>query len=183
MTNTPATHYTPVSKFFHWSVALIVICLLGGSFFLDDVPEQYKPIAYMIHKSLGLTVLCLMIIRIIWLQRKPRLPVTVPLWQKLLSRTIHYSLYILLLLMPLSGWIMSVAANKTPTYFGLFRVPLPINPDIHLAKLMNQSHFIIAWILIALIVLHILGALKHYFVDKDKVLQRMLPGADISPLK
>ena len=76
--------------------------------------------------------------------------------------------------MPLSGWIMSVAADRTPVYFGMFKAPLPwigVNKD--LSKFMNHTHEIISWVLIAFISLHILGALKHYFIDKDKVLQRM----------
>lgn len=72
---------------------------------------------------------------------------------------------------------MSVAADRIPNYFGLFKAPLPwIEPNKSLAKLMAESHEIIAWILIAFITLHVLGALKHHFIDKDNVLKRMLPG-------
>ena len=70
---------------------------------------------------------------------------------------------------------MSVAAGYTPSFFNLFSVPLPIEKNKALAGLMNTSHLIIAWILIGLIVLHVAGALKHYFINKDQVLQTMLP--------
>ena len=81
--------------------------------------------------------------------------------------------------MPLSGWIMSVAADKIPRYFGLFSVPFPgIAPNKSLADTMSESHEIIAWIIIGFIVLHVAGALKHHFIDKDHVLKSMLPGKD-----
>jgi cytochrome b561 len=170
--------YSTGSKFFHWFIAIIVITMLSGSFFLDDLPEQYQSFAYMMHKSFGLTVLFLMVFRLFWIHRsgKPPLPATVPIWQKILSRIVQYSLYVFLLSMALSGWIMSVAGGNVPSYFGLFNAPLPINSDQALSKLMEQSHKIIAWVLIVLIVLHIAGAIKHHFINKDNVLRRMLPG-------
>jgi len=169
--------YASGSKLFHWLIAIIVISMLSFSFFLSDVPEQYSPLAYMLHKSFGLTVLCLMVFRIIWIRYhgRPLLPATLPSWQKVLIRSVQYSLYVFLFAMPISGWVMSVAANKTPLFFGLFHVPLPIEPNKALAGFMSQTHTIIAWILIGLITLHVAGALKHYLINKDNVLQSMLP--------
>ena len=169
-------NYSTGSKWIHWLVALIVISMLAGSFFLDDVPEQYKGRAYMIHKSVGLTVLFLMILRLFWIRYrgKPALPVSVSAWERFLSHLVQYSLYVFVILMPLCGWIMSVAANRTPVFFGLFPVPIPgIAPNKALSQLMLQAHITIAWIIIALLVLHIAGALKHHFIDKDDVLRRM----------
>ena len=173
------TGYSPLSKWFHWIIAMVVIAMLSFSFFLDDMPNQYQPSAYMIHKSLGLTVLFLVFLRLIWIQYtgKPPLPTTVPAWQKFAARMVQYTLYFFLIAMPLSGWLMSVFADKIPIYFGLFPVPFPgAHPDKILSKLMDQSHKTIAWILIVLIVLHVLGAVKHHYIDKDNVLRRMLPG-------
>ena len=170
--------YSGGSKVFHWLIAFIVISMLSGSFFLDDLPKQYQSNAFMIHKSLGLTVLFLMIARFLWIQLygKPALPTTVPRWQKIVSRIVQYSLYLFLITMAMCGWIMSVAAERVPSYFGLFSLTLPIEPNKALAKLMDQSHKTIAWVLIILITLHVAGAIKHHFIDKDNVLKRMLPG-------
>ena len=175
---TKPVRYSSGSKFFHWTVATIVILMLSVSFFLEDLPERYEGLGYMLHKSFGLTVLGLMIVRLIWLQYsgKPALPATVPRWQRFVARTVQYGLYLLLFAMPLSGWVMSVAANRVPTFFALFPLPLPIAPNKYLAEVAEEIHTTIVWILIALIVLHIAGALKHYFMDKDKVVQRMWPG-------
>ncbi|WED44402.1 cytochrome b [Legionella cardiaca] len=173
------TDYSKSSKFLHWLIALLVIIMLSVSFFLEDLPEQYISTAFLIHKSTGLTILFLMILRLVLIafRGRPPLPESVATWEKIFSRVVQYSFYILLILMPLSGWIMSVAANRVPSYFGLFSLPLPgIEPDKQLAHSMEEVHEIIALILIALIILHIAGALKHHFYDKDNVLLRMLPG-------
>ncbi len=170
--------YSTTAKFFHWLVAVIVIAMLSGSFFLEDVPEAFQSNAYMLHKSFGLTVLFLMIIRFIWINYagKPRQPLSMALWERVLSRVVQYSFYVFLVCMPLVGWIMSVAEGRTPSYFGLFNMPLPIHENKQLSDIMAEAHTVVAWILIVLLVLHILGALKHEYINKDDVLKRMLPG-------
>lgn len=169
--------YSRTQKLFHWVIAIVVIAMLALSFFLDDVPEIYKSQAFLIHKSLGLSILFLMILRFLLLmvQGRPALPSRMQAWEFVLSRIVQYGFYVLLIAMPIFGWIMSVAAGRTPTFFGLFALPLPIEPNKALSKLMFQYHQKIAYILIALIILHILGALKHHFIDKDNVLNHMLP--------
>lgn len=178
MSSKQVTRYSPLSKTFHWVIAFVIIGMLSVGFFLDDIPDQFQSTAYMLHKSIGLTILLLMLLRFILIQikGKPPLPNTVHHWEKIVSRFVQYSFYLLLILMPFSGWIMSVAADRTPVFFGLFRVPLPgISPNKSLAEFMVESHEIIAWIITALITLHIAGALKHHFIDKDNVLRSMLP--------
>ncbi|KTD21153.1 cytochrome b [Legionella londiniensis] len=177
MKKNAVVRYSTGSKILHWLIAVIVIIMLSVSFFLEELPKQYQPTAFFIHKSFGLTVLFLMVIRLFWISYagKPDLPLTVPFWQKTLARSVQFILYLFLFAMPISGWIMSVAANKPPSFFGLFQANLPIEPNKALAQFMNQLHELFAWILIVLIALHLAGALKHYFIDKDKVLQSMLP--------
>lgn len=172
------TSYSAVAKWLHWIIALVVILMLVMGFFLEDIPEAFQGTAYMLHKSTGITILFLMIIRfiIIHVNTRPPLPDSIKLWEKILSRFVQYGFYILLFLMPMSGWIMSVAADRVPSYFGLFNMPLPwISPDKPLAKFMNESHEIIAWILLGFICVHMMGALKHHFIDKNNVLRQMLP--------
>lgn len=177
--NKDVTHYSTGSKVLHWLIALIVIVMLSFSFFLQDIAKPIQPTAYMIHKSLGLTVLALMIIRIVWINHagRPDLPATVPTWEKIFSRVVQYSMYVFLIAMPVCGWILSVTANRIPVYFGLVKVPIPgLAPNEAVSHFFSQCHTTIAWILIVLITLHIAGAVKHYLIDKDNVLQRMLPG-------
>lgn len=178
MKNRDVKTYSPMLKTLHWLVAIIVIVMLSATFFFDDLPKALRPMAFMFHKSFGLTVLALMLWRIILIHVKgrPGLPSHMKPWEKFLAHFVQYSLYLLLIIMPLTGWIMSVAADRVPVYFGLFEVPFPgIGPDKPLAKFMNETHEILAWVIIALLVLHIVGALKHHYFDKDDVMKRMLP--------
>lgn len=179
MSRVKVLHFSSGTKWLHWLVAAIVLLLLAFSFFLQDLAKPIQPNAYMIHKSLGLTVLVLMVLRIIWITYKgrPELPRSVPRWEVIFSRAIQHCLYLFLILMPICGWITSVASNRIPRYFNLFNVPIPgLLPNKSVAEFFDVSHKTIAWILIILIFLHIAGALKHFLWDKDQVLERMLPG-------
>ncbi|MCC5792529.1 MAG: cytochrome b [Legionellaceae bacterium] len=170
--------YSSGSKWLHWLIAAIVLPMLIFTFFFDALPERFFGTAITLHKSFGMLVLFLMLWRIVWITRtgKPPLPATVPIWQRIASRLVQHGLYVLVIAMPLVGWIMSTAANKSPVIFGLFTLPLPgITPDKALAKNMFQTHQILAWVIIFFLILHIAGALKHHFIDKDNVLKRMLP--------
>lgn len=174
---TPVDFSSP-TKFFHWLIAVIVILMLSGGFFLEDIPKQYAGVAFMMHKSIGLSILALMILRLLWILHagRPPLPGTVRPWERILSRIVQYGFYLFLILMPVSGWVMSVAAGRVPTFFGLFNVPMPwITPNEHFSNVMFSVHQVIAWTLIVLVVLHVSGALKHHFIDRDDVLRKMLP--------
>ena len=177
MKNLTVTSYSKGSIWLHWLVSVPVILMLSFSFFLEDIPEHYQPFAYMIHKSVGLTILFLMLARLFWIVHtgKPKLPASVSKWEKWLSSFVQYSLYFFLFAQTFCGWIMSVANNRTPTFFGLFEMPfyrIPVSKT--LGHTLEDAHTIIAWILIALITLHVAGALK-LFIDKDTVINRMLP--------
>ncbi|MFY7697248.1 MAG: cytochrome b [Legionella sp.] len=170
--------YSSVAKFLHWLIAIMVLCMLVFGFQLDKLPKLYAATAYMVHKSIGLTLLGLMIFRVSWIyfRGRPKLPATTPTWQIIAARTVQYGLYVALIVMPISGWVLSMAANHPPSYFGLFQVSLPIAPNSYLEQLMDKLHVLIAWFIIVLLGLHVSGAFKHYFIDKDRVVQSMLPG-------
>lgn len=173
--------YSPLSKTLHWLIAAIVIPMVLGSFFLEDLSKPIKGTAVMLHKSFGLTVLALMIIRLIHIHivKRPDLPASVATWERVLSRIVQYSLYLFLIAMPLCGWAMSTAAGHNPVFFGLVTLPFPgISPDEAWSDFLFQAHRTIAFIIIGLLCLHIAGALKHHFLDKDLVLRRMLPWGD-----
>ena len=177
MGNKDVLQYATGSKVLHWLIAVLVIGMLAGGFFMDDLPATIKPVVYMIHKSIGLTILGLMLIRLVWIIQngKPRLPESVTRLERVASRAIQHTFYLLLILMPLSVWVLSNAANRPPVYFGLVLMPFPgISPNESLANFMGLCHEIMAYTLIVLIFLHVAGALKHHFIDKDVVLRRML---------
>jgi cytochrome b561 len=171
-----ARAYSTLSKLLHWLIAILVMGLLSISFFLDNFPEKSQAMAYMMHKSIGLTVLGLMLIRVLWLvyHGRPKLPSRMPRWQRYLAYSVQWGLYALLIAMPLCGWVMSMASGHTPIYMGVVSLPLPgIHVNKALSDIMLQCHQTIAWVLIALIALHIAGAFKHQWIDRDRVVRRM----------
>lgn len=165
--------YGTISKIFHWLIAISIISLLAAGFImtnLDKSPLKYQ--IYGLHKAFGITVLAIAILRIIWriIKPKPALPEAYPKWQRISAAAVHGILYLLTIMIPLSGWIMSMAANFVPSWFGLFQLRLPISPNKALAKFANNTHELLAWVLLAALTLHILAALKE-----REILRRMLP--------
>lgn len=170
--------YSSGFKWLHWLVAVLMLLMLAVGFLLSDMPADIKAEVYMLHKSTGLTILGLMLVRVIWVlgAGRPRLPDTMSRSERVLAYSIQYGLYVLIIGMSISGWMMSTASNKVPIYFNGFRIPFPgLAPNEAIAALMYQTHQVIAWALVVLVSLHILGALKHWLIDKDDILQRMLP--------
>lgn len=168
------TTYGSVAKFFHWLIALLIIIMLFVGYFMGDWGVMA---VYDLHKMTGLFILLLVILRIIWVLRNPRpsLPLSVTRFERIASRIVQGLLYLSLLIMPLSGWAMSTAFGYFP-HLGPWVFPMPFIPiDQSLASVFAEIHEITAYFLIAFICLHALGAFKHHFVDKDEVLNNMLP--------
>lgn len=168
--------YSKVSITLHWIIALILIPMLSFSFFIKDLPHSTISTAFMIHKSLGLTILFLMFIRLYWIltRGKPSLPDSIPSIEQKAAISVHHALYLLVITMALCGWLMSVLSGRPPVYFGLFTLNIPFLPlNYEAAQWFNQAHKTIAWVLIALISLHVLAAFKHHFWDRNDILKRM----------
>jgi len=186
--DTKAAGYDPVAQGFHWLTAalmLLVIMPLGiFAVWLGDGPRR----AYLLdhwHKPFGLVVLALTVLRVLWKARQPAVAEApgLRLWESIAARLTHWSLYALLLVMPLSGLLMSEGAGRPTSVFGLFNLPqvLPLNPALKpreqpaylLGKLLHTQVF--DWILYAAIVLHLAGAIKHrYFDQRPDYLRRMI---------
>lgn len=168
--------YGDVAKTFHWIIALGIISMLAFGFYLETIEGPARGELMGLHKSVGVTILILMIGRICWriYAGHPAPMDAHARWERLVATVTHYLLYIAAFLMPLSGLLMSNAAGRPVGWFGI-PVPTLISPDAGLRNLFGASHSVFAWTLISLISLHILGALKHVFIDKDGTLKRMLP--------
>lgn len=168
--------YGSVSKLLHWVIALLVLCMLIVGYFMGDIKnDALQAQVINLHKLTGLTILALIVIRLIWtlLNPKPVLPLGTPAWQIFAERLVQSLFYVFLLLMPLSGWVMSVAAGYAPKLNGIM-LNLPINKNKPLSNTAFDVHATIAIILITLICIHVLAALYHYFVKKDDILNRMI---------
>ena len=167
--------YGSVTKFLHWLIFLLVFGMIVGGFCLGFVPEDYKGVIYNLHKLTGLTILCLMLIRLSWklVNVKPKLPENTTLWQRRAERAVHDLLYLLIICMPLAGWIGSSSAGKGP-HIGSLYLGLPIPKDKQLIDTMFNLHELIAFGIIFLVTIHVAAALYHHFYKKDDVLRRML---------
>lgn len=168
--------YSLRSQWMHAIVALLVLGLLAIGYLLNKLPGAWQNQAYMLHKSFGLVVLGLMLLRVYFILRdgRPGLSSSISCWERYLARSVQFLLYILLILMPLSGWIMSVADGYIPSLFNLFNLDLPFIPlDKSLGKLFAKFHYYLAWGIFTLVILHLLGNAKHYFWDKDKLIASM----------
>lgn len=161
-----------ISQFFHWLMAFLIIAMLFLGFLMTG-----KKITN-VHQLTGLLILTLAACRLIWtlFNPKPALPDTVSKLEKLAARTVQALLYVCMFGMPLSGWAMSTAYDLIPQ-LGNLTFPMPgISIDQQLGDFFKTIHNTLALILIGLIGLHVLGALKHQFIDKDpSVLKMVLP--------
>jgi cytochrome b561 len=102
-----------------------------------------------------------------------------PIWQKRLSSLTHGLLYVLLLLMPISGWLYNSASNFALQWFWLFNLPRLSGPDRELKHFAHEVHEAGFYLLAAMFALHVAAALKHHFIDRDATLARMTPGVDV----
>jgi len=163
---------------FHWTIAVLVIVNILIGLFHESLLDGVKA-AMPLHKSIGLLVLALTLGMIGWrlTHRPPPLPAAMKGWEKTAAHIMHWVLYALTLIMPLTGWMMALhsAHPKPIIWFGLFQVPfLPVTHGV--AGAAHESHEIIGYLMAALAVLHIAAALRHHFLLRDPVLRRMWPG-------
>lgn len=183
--NSP-TRYGLVAMILHWLIALAVLAMLALGFVMGEVREgsalQFQ--LFQWHKSIGITILLLTVLRLAWrlMNRQPPFPPTMRPWERAFARATHFGFYVLLFALPLSGWAMvSTSPLGIPTLlYGVVPWPnLPWaaraeNPEA-LEAILSEAHELLAFGMIALLVLHVAGALRHHFLLRDTVLRRMLP--------
>ncbi|WP_316014740.1 cytochrome b [Roseobacter sp. HKCCA0434] len=176
------------SRIIHWLTAGILLWTLGlGVYMTNFVADPLDQFALtQVHKSWGFLVFALAVIRVVWLMlspKRPALPADTPRWQIGAAHASHAVLYLMIFLMPLSGWVMSAAApiqdllNIDNKVFDWFVLPDPWVPGVEWIE--NVAAWVHYWsgILLGLTLLaHIGAALKHHFVEKDDVLKRMTTG-------
>ena len=180
--------YTRVAILLHWLMALLIFVNLVLAFITEQIPEDWIRPAINTHKSIGITVLGLVLMRLLWraTHQPPPLPSSYPRWERLGAHLAHIALYVLMIALPLTGWLHDSAWKAAPEikmfWFGLFEWPrfdfiMNLEPVFkeQLHGLLGAIHEYLGFILIGLWVLHVGGALKHQFIDKHKELQRMLP--------
>ena len=185
--NTTAERYGIVAMTLHWTIAALVLANFFLGLGMDDVPvSQLSHATIDLHGSIGLTILCLSLLRILWrlLNPVPSLPKDLTPFFSTLVRVIHLLFYFLIILIPLSGWMMvsAMPASGPISYFGVFHWPqLPYPNDssviLHTTahELFQNIHVYLAGSLLILVPLHVSGAFYHQFIRGDDVFMRILP--------
>lgn len=179
MTEGSQARYSMGAIILHWLIAVLVIVNWRIAEGAEHLEGAAKAAAIAPHKAIGITILVLSILRLVWrfTHKTPPLPERLAKWEKLLARTVHVIFYVLLIGLPIGGWLASSYASLPIDYFGLVTIPaLPVEQNYDTAKAVIGLHKEGGEILLLLIALHILGALKHSFFDKVPSLSRMWPG-------
>lgn len=179
MSETAQSGYTFTARLLHWLTAALVLTMMPIGIAManaDFGPTQDT--LYHLHRSIGVLVLPIVAIRLLYRLRHPAppLPDDVPLWQRRAAHLTHWTLYGLLIVQPIIGWIATSAYRAPILFFWLFEVP-PIWPvDQAFSGRMFMVHRLIGFVLIALLCAHIGAALHHHFIRRDRVLMRMVSG-------
>jgi cytochrome b561 len=178
-----AARYSLTAIVLHWVLGLVILGMFGVGLYMTDLPfSPTKLKLYNWHKWAGISVLVLSAVRLLWrvTHRPPALPDAIaqamPAWQRWAHHGTHHALYALFFLVPLIGWAYSSAAGFPIVLFGVLPLPDFVPVDKALAEMIKPLHEFGAFALIGLAGLHIAAALKHQWIDKDGLLNRMWPG-------
>jgi len=196
--NHVSTGYTKTAKVLHWLIAIGIFIMFGIGWFMADLPKDVpkqtafdvfdlgiytwqsaeaispRNFYFNLHKSVGVTIFALIIIRVLWRfsHKPPALLASYKEFERKLAKGTHYLLYLLMVALPLSGLIMVIYGKYGVKWFGIDLFGgLDSKP---MRDAFKEVHEIIGLIILAVLALHILGALKHKFIDKDETLSRML---------
>ena len=171
-----ALRYTGTAVALHWLVAALIFAGFPLGVYMVDLPlSPDKLKLYSYHKWIGVTVFLFAAVRLSWrlFHTPPPLPAQIAGWQRHASAITHGLLYALILLIPLSGWLMSSAKGFPTVWFGVLPLPDLLEKNRELGDLLAGVHKALNFTLLALVVVHIGAALKHHFVERQPFMQRM----------
>lgn len=156
----------------HWLIALLIALNFVAVWVAEDLPKETAGQVMNNHKAFGITILVLTLARVLWrlVHRPPALAETLAAWEVALSKVTHVLLYVLMLGIPLSGWLMHSAftGGEPVSLFGLVDWPgLPMTQSKEVAHTYEEGHELMATGMLVLLALHVAGALKHRLIDKD----------------
>ena len=167
--------YGGVAILLHWLLALMIVGAFGVGLYMADLPVSPSRLKlYSYHKWAGITILALSALRLLWrLTHRPPADPPMPAWQARAAHATHGLLYALFFIVPLVGWAYSSAAGFPIVWFGVLPLPDFVPVDKALAEAIKPWHQRSAMLLAALVLLHVAGALKHHWIDRDGLLRRM----------
>lgn len=168
--------YTFAMRLLHWIMAVLILGMIAMGWAMKEIKGLPRSDLYMLHKSVGVALLALIALRIAAraATRIPALPATFPPSERKMAHLAHLLLYLGMVTVPLSGFVMSMAGGHGVKFFGWPLPPL-METDKKLAGLAHEAHELLPYLLLGVVALHVLGALKHRFFDRPEhdVLPRM----------
>jgi cytochrome b561 len=168
--------YSAPAVVLHWLVALLIFAAFPLGVYMHDLPlSPDKLKLYSYHKWLGVTVFVLVAVRLGWrlTHTPPPLSDGMAVWERRASAIVHGLLYVLMIAIPLSGWLMSSAKGFQTVWFGVLPLPDLLEKNRELGDLLAGVHKALNFTLLALVILHVAAAFKHHFIERQPFLQRM----------
>jgi cytochrome b561 len=188
MPTSPASRYNVVAMSLHWLIAVLLISNIGLAWWFNALHGAAKIPPVQLHRSIGITILLVSVFRLAWrfISPPPRLPVTLKSWERICAGTVYVLFYVVMIGMPLSGWALTSASGYIKLYpmklYGIIPWPtinylasLPAPEMKKAQEFYAATHGLLAKLAYALIVLHLLAALRHLFLLRDGVGARMVP--------
>lgn len=176
LTNT-SLRYGLVAILFHWLMAVMMIALVVIGLWMTRMPiSLLKLKLFGWHKEYGMLILFLVMLRIVWRIGNivPLLPSTLPRWQKCAAHLVHWLFYILMIALPITGWLLTSASGLPVSLFGFVVLPDLVSSNESLRLLLIMIHQWLSYLLIFIFFAHVGAALKHHFINKDDILRRIL---------
>ncbi|MEM1112781.1 MAG: cytochrome b [Pseudomonadota bacterium] len=162
-----------LSRCLHWTTAILIIALVPMGIFTSMIPEDlaWRQGYYVVHKTVGIVALILLAVRVLWHlfgSRRPGLDSDLKPWERFLAHVVHGLLYVLMLMLPITGFVMSTYGGKLSHFF-IWDLPLWWGEDLEAIKPWGLFHKLaLPFLFYAIFLAHVLGALKHYFIDKHR---------------
>ncbi|CAG9176299.1 Cytochrome b561 [Cupriavidus laharis] len=177
--NATAAGYSATAISLHWIIALLIFAAFGLGLYMTGIPglTPTKLKLFSWHKWLGVTVFAIAVVRVLWRATHAAPPVAAgtPAWQAKAAAAAHHLLYVLILVVPITGYLYSLAAGVPVVYLGLWKMPVLIEPSDELKEVFKVAHIWLNYLMAAVVTVHAAAAIKHQVVDRDGTLGRMLP--------
>jgi cytochrome b561 len=180
---TDRLQYGTTAKVLHWLVVTLLLVQYLIGWLMPDIHRGMKPGDAMTwHISVGIVILLLILARLGWRLTHPVAPESsLPPWQRLSSEALHWLLYLLVLATTISGWLFASFRGWSISFFFLTPLPMLASENPTAIRTINHWHQKFEWALLILIGLHVVAALVHIFIYRNRVMQRMLPGQRVQP--
>jgi cytochrome b561 len=173
---TDRLHYGTPAKVMHWLVVALLMVQFPIGWFMPDVHGGPPGGPMTFHISFGMTILALIALRFVWRITHPVAPESsLPSWQRISSEVVHWLLYVLVLATTMTGWLFASFRGWSVSYFYLVPLPMLADKNAVAIRQIDGWHQIAEWALLLTIGVHVVAALAHIFIYRDRIMQRMLP--------